>query len=112
MPYIGDELSELDWVANAAQEPYSNNYRRYCDWYQWHQDAKSMDSEMRRITSVKSKLGWTRCKLFRRCASMPLHVFAILRRIEPEFATNTQDGRKLFYRFLQRRPEFSVSWDR
>ena len=113
MANIGhDGLSELEWVAEAAQNPHSNNYDRYCDWWDWHQHALSQERELRKVSNTRRKLGWSRCKMFRRVASMPLHVFNILRHIDPEFATNTPDGKKKLYKFLLRRPEFSTSWFR
>lgn len=113
MPNIGhDGLTELEWVAESAQNPYSHNYDRYCDWFDWHQDQLSQERELRKVTSIRTKLGWSKCKMFRRVASMPLHVFNILRKISPEFATNTPEGKRLLYRFLIRRPEFSTSWER
>ena len=113
MSNIGDHnfLTELEWVAESAQNPHSNNYDRYCDWYEWQQDAKSQEREIRKVTNIRTKLGWSRCKLFKRISSMPLHVFNIMRKIEPQFATNTPEGKRLLHKLLLRRPEFSVRWD-
>jgi hypothetical protein len=39
---------------------------------------------------------------------MPMHVFHVLRLIDPEFGRNTPDGKNKMYRFLARHPMFGV----
>lgn len=112
MSNVGNVLSELEWVAETAQHPDTNNFDRYCDWHDWHQDMKSQERELSKITSIGRRMGWSNFNRFRRVSSMPLHVFIALKHItHGEFGSNTEEGRKLLHRFLVRRPEFSVRWD-
>lgn len=111
MPHVGNVMSELEWVAETAQNPATNNFDRYCDWFDYHQDQKSLEREYGKLTSLGTRMGWTALNHMRRVSSMPLHVFVALRRItNGEFASNTPEGRKLLHKFLIRRPEFSVRW--
>lgn len=99
-------LDEMEWIAEAAQNPYTVNYQRYCDWAEYHQDLKQMEAEVKKVTSIKTKTGWSQGGMFKRIASMPLHVFALLRHVDKDFARNNEEGKKRLYRFLMRRPEF------
>jgi len=108
MPNVSEKWKEIDWVCDTAQDERTNNFRRYCDWYAYNQGQLDTEREIQKVTSARTKLGWSEGKLFKRIASMPLHVFLILRRIDPEFSRNTPEGRKKMYAFLRHRPEFSV----
>ena len=39
---------------------------------------------------------------------MPTHIFMIMKRLDPEFATQTKEGKRKLLKFLMQRPEFSV----
>ena len=107
MPNVGSPgLEELEWIAETAQNPPTVNYQRYCDWADYHQDLKQMEAEARKVTSIKTKMGWSAGKMMKRIASMPLHVFVLLRHVDKDFARNTPEGIKRLRRFLMRRPEF------
>ena len=108
MPSLGCEWNEIDWVVAAAETPGTNHFRRFEDWYLWNQLQKSSEAETRKVSSIRTQLGWSSGKLFKRIASMPLHLYMILHRIDPEFGRNTKEGRAKMYRFVQRHPEFSV----
>ena len=110
--HVGNVLSDLEYVAQTAQDPRTVQYRRYCDWYEGNQDRQAIEEEFKKVTSIHTKIGWTDKGLMKRVASMPLHVFVLLRRIAPEFSTSTVEGRKLLHKFLIRRPEFSTDWRR
>lgn len=97
-------LEELDWISEAAQLPGTTNYDRFCDWADYHRDLKQMESEARKVTSVKTKMGWSEGKMFKRIASMPLHLFVLLRHVDKDFGRNNQDGKNRLYRFLMRNP--------
>lgn len=107
MPNVGQPgLDELDWIAEAAQRPGTSNYDRFCDWNDYHKDLKQMEAEARKVTSIKTKMGWSNCKMMKRIASMPLHVFTLLRHVDKDFARNNPDGIKRLRRFLMRNPVF------
>lgn len=109
MSNIGkDGWSEIDWICEAAQHEESNNFRRYCDWYSTNQTMKEMEDESKKISSIRTKKGWSEGGMFKRISSMPLHIFNIMRRLDPEFAVNTKRGRAKLIAFVQRRKEFSV----
>jgi hypothetical protein len=111
MPNVGNVLSELEWVAETAQHPDTNHFDRYCDWFDYHQDQKSLEREYGKITSLGTRMGWTNFNHFRRVSSMPLHVFVALKQLtHGEFGSNSKEGRDLLHKFLIRRPEFSVRW--
>lgn len=112
MPNVGGGMAELEYIAETAQDPRTVNYARYCDWWDYRQDQQSIEEELRKVTSIHTKLGWTDHGLLKRVASMPLHVFVLLRRIAPEFSTATPEGKRLLHKFLLRRPEFSTDWRR
>jgi hypothetical protein len=99
-------LDELDWIAETAQKPGTTNHARYCDWFDYHRDLKQMEAEVRKVSTIRSRMGWSQARHFKRIASFPLHVFALFRRVDKDFARNTPDGIKRLYRVLARRPEF------
>lgn len=107
MPNIGSPgLEEMEWIAETAQNPHTVMYDRYCDWADYNQSMKQMEAEARKVTSIKTKMGWSECKMFKRVASMPLHVFTLLRHVDKDFGRNNPEGIKRLRRFLMRRPEF------
>lgn len=108
--HVGNVLSDLEYVAQTAQDPRTVQFRRYCEWWEERQDRQSVEEEYRKVTSIHTKLGWTDGGMMKRVASMPLHVFVLLRRIAPEFSTATPEGKRLLHKFLLRRPEFSTDW--
>ena len=110
--HVGNVLSDLEYIAETAQDPRTVNFSRYCDWYEYRQSQQSIEEELRKVTSIHTKLGWTDRGMMKRVASMPLHVFVLLRKIAPEFSTATPEGKKLLHKFLLRRPEFSTDWRR
>lgn len=99
-------LDELDWIAEAAQNPNTVMYHRYCDWVDYNKDLKQMEAEVKKVTSAKAKAGWSNSRMFKRIASMPLHLFVLLRHIDKDFGRNNVEGIKRLRRFLMRRPEF------
>lgn len=108
--HVGNVLSDLEYIAETAQDPRTVQYRRYCDWWDYRQSQQSLEEELRKVTSIHTKLGWTDKGMMKRVSSMPLHVFVLLRKIAPEFSTATPEGKKLLHKFLLRRPEFSTDW--
>lgn len=105
----GQDYKELDWIAETAQIPGTNNFHRFCDWWDYHQDLKQMEKEVRKVTSIRTGLGWSQAKMFKRIGSMPLHVFNALRKVDPEFGRNSPEGRKKMHRFLMRHPEYGAT---
>lgn len=109
MPNVGGaEWKEIDWVVETAQKEGTINFHRFEDWYREHVTQKQMEDEVKRVSTMHRQLGWSRGKTMKRIMSMPLHVFNILRQIDPEFARNTPEGKKKVYRFLLRHPMFTV----
>lgn len=108
MANLNCEWKEIDWVVETAQQESSNYFHRFEDWYAQHQTQKSMEDEIKRVSTMHRQLGWTHGKTMKRIMSMPLHVFMILRAIDPDFARNTPDGKKKVYKFLARHPMFTV----
>ena len=109
MANIGHEGdSEIDWVVNTAQDPRVNHYHRFEDWYLYNQDQKSMEAESLKVSTIRNQIGWTKHGRMKRIGSMPLHVFTVIRKLDPEFATATKAGKRKYYRFLLRHPQFTV----
>ncbi len=108
MANLGKWRDEIDWICDSAQDPASNNYNRYCDWFDWHTEQKDYEREVKRISTAKAQLGWSAGGTLKRVACMPLHIFNIMKRIDPEFATGTKDGKKKLLKFILQRPEFAV----
>jgi|SRR3990167_2754980 len=109
--HVGNVLSDLEYIAETAQDPRTVNYKRYVDWWDYHQDQKSLEREYAKITSVGKQIGWSSMSTMKRVSCMPLHVFVMLRRItNGEFSSNSEEGKRLLHKFLLRRPEFSVRW--
>lgn len=100
--------NEIDWVCEAAQKESSNNFNRYCDWFDVHQDQLTLEKEAHKVSTAYKQLGWSEGKSVKRIMCMPLHLFNILRRIDPDFGRNTPEGKKKLYKFLLRHPEYSV----
>ena len=67
-----------------------------------------MEAEALKVSTIRNQIGWTHEGMMKRIASMPLHLFDIIRKINPEFATPTKDGKASLYRFLLAHPEFTV----
>ena len=40
--HVGNVLSDLEYIAETAQDPRTVNFRRYCDWYEYRQSQQSM----------------------------------------------------------------------
>lgn len=97
-------LEELDWIAEAAQDPRTAMYHRFCDWNDYKRDLMQMEAEARKVTSIKTKMGWSQSKMFKRIASMPLHLFVLLRHVDKDFGRNNKEGIKRLRRFLMRNP--------
>lgn len=108
MSNLNCEWNEIDWVIETAQKDGVNYFHRFEDWYREKQTQDSMEDEARRISTMHRQIGWSQSKNLKRIMSMPLHVFHIIRQIDPEFARNTKEGKSKVYRFLQRYPMFSV----
>lgn len=104
----GGEWNEIDWIVQAAENDRANNFHRFEDWYREHQDQKQMEQEAMKVSTAYRQLGWTQGKMMKRIMSMPLHLFVLLRRVDPEFGRNSKEGKAKIYRFLQRHPEFTV----
>lgn len=100
--------SEIDWVVNTAQRAGVNHLDRFEDWYAYNQDQKSMEAESLKVSTIRNQIGWCGAETMKRIGSMPLHIFVAIRKIDPEFATATSGGKRKFYRFLLRHPQFTV----
>ncbi len=108
MSNVADTFKEHSWVVKTAQTIDDYNIRRYEDWYRWNQDLRSMEAEAKKVSSIRKNIGWTNAGFMKRIASMPLNVFMMLRKLDPEMLANTKEGMKKFDRFLVAHPEFSV----
>ena len=108
MANLSSEWNEIDWVVETAQKEGTNYFRRFEDWYREKQTQESMEQETRRVSTLHRQIGWSEGKNLKRIASMPTHVFSILRQIDPEFGRNSKEGKAKMYRFLARHPMFSV----
>ena len=104
----GGEWNEIDWVVETAQKEGTINHHRFEDWYIQHQTQKEMEEETKRISTMHRQMGRTKGHTMKRIMSMPLHIFKILRQIDPEFGRNTPEGKNKVYRFLSRHPMFRV----
>ena len=99
---------EIDWIVETAQKPETCHYRRFEDWYREEQDQKSMEREALKVSTIRNQVGWTHGGMFKRVASWPLHIFMMIRKVHPEFARNSPDGKRLLYKILARYPMFTV----
>ena len=108
MSNINSEWNEIDWVVETAQHENTNYFHRFEDWYREHQTMKSMEDEAVRVSTAYRQRGWSDGKTMKRIASMPLHVFHIIRQIDKDFSRNTPEGKAKMYRFLARYPMFTV----
>lgn len=104
----GQDWKEIDWVVNTAMNPDTNHFHRFSDWWDQQGEQKDMEREALKVSTIRKQIGWTKEGHLKRIASMPLHVFTILRKIDPDFARNTPEGRKKMYAFVLRHPMFSV----
>jgi len=105
---VSRHWEEIDWIVSASKHEAAFNYQRYHQWVEENQSQKQMEEEVKKVSSIRKGIGWTEEGCMKRIASMPFHLYAILRRVDPEFGRNTPEGKKKFYRFLLNHPEFSV----
>jgi len=105
---VGKAHNEIDWICDTAQQPGTRFHDRYCDWFDWHTDQVNYEREVKKISTAKNQLGWSEGGKLKRVACMPTHIFMIMKRLDPEFATQTKEGKRKLLKFLMQRPEFSV----
>jgi hypothetical protein len=104
----GQDWKEIDWVVENAQKENANHFNRWCDWWDQQGTQNDMEREALKISTIRRKIGWTKDGHMKRIASMPYHVFMILRKIDQDFGRNTPEGKKKMYAFVMRHPQFSV----